>query len=270
VSYSTDTKDGWMPGITDKVKIPSSNFHAGMHARYGGVLHIMNGSYGGTISWFQNPSAQVSAHFGVAKDGRIAQFVSIKDTAYGNGLAWSSSHNCWVDPQGHYLTPPNNPTWVGLTPPTDPNFTTISIEQEGYAGDPPMAAQQNAVASILRYLAAQYPGLAPWVHGTTLIGHCDLSTIEKVNCPGPTTDWAKIVQLANGVMKYAIVAPCSVFTSRSPTAPLAPGPSNGQTQLAPGTIVNLGDITDGWGWVSDGPNTEPGIGFLPMSYLKPA
>lgn len=47
------------------------------------VLHGTAG--GGTVSWFQNPSSQVSAHYVVEQDGRIVQMVSEDDTAWHNG-----------------------------------------------------------------------------------------------------------------------------------------------------------------------------------------
>mgnify|MGYP003883701967 FL=1 len=40
------------------------------------VIHTVEGSYGGAISWFQNPSANVSAHYVVRKsDGEVTQMV---------------------------------------------------------------------------------------------------------------------------------------------------------------------------------------------------
>ena len=35
------------------------------------IVHIMQGTLAGTDSWFRNPNAQVSAHFGVGKTGTI-------------------------------------------------------------------------------------------------------------------------------------------------------------------------------------------------------
>ena len=46
------------------------------------VLHIMQGTLAGTDSWFRNPAAQVSAHFGVGKSGTVYQWVDTNDTAW--------------------------------------------------------------------------------------------------------------------------------------------------------------------------------------------
>jgi hypothetical protein len=49
------------------------------------VIHIAQGSYSGTISWFQNPRANVSAHYVVGRRGRIAQCVHNADIAWHAG-----------------------------------------------------------------------------------------------------------------------------------------------------------------------------------------
>lgn len=35
------------------------------------VIHIMQGTMEGTISWFKNPTSEVSAHYLIGKDGRV-------------------------------------------------------------------------------------------------------------------------------------------------------------------------------------------------------
>jgi N-acetyl-anhydromuramyl-L-alanine amidase AmpD len=39
------------------------------------VIHIAQGSYSDTINWFQDPRANVSAHYVISRRGRIAQCV---------------------------------------------------------------------------------------------------------------------------------------------------------------------------------------------------
>lgn len=58
------------------------------------VLHIAQSSSAeGTIGWFNNPAADVSSHFVVAKDGTLYQCVSALDRAWcqmaGNRHWWS-------------------------------------------------------------------------------------------------------------------------------------------------------------------------------------
>ncbi len=54
---------------------------------YGLVLHVTDGhsSFGGLRSTWSHPDQHVSAHFAIAQDGRLAQFVSLRDCAYAVG-----------------------------------------------------------------------------------------------------------------------------------------------------------------------------------------
>jgi len=95
------------------------NHSAGGMVGYDGVvLHVMEGILDGTDSWFRNPQAQASAHFGVGKDGRIFQWVDTGDKA-------------WAQEAG--------------------NSRNISIENEGYAGDSLTQAQVEGCAHILAW-----------------------------------------------------------------------------------------------------------------------
>ncbi len=49
------------------------------------VLHIAQGSYSGTINWFKDPRANVSAHYVVGRRGQIAQCVHNWDIAWHAG-----------------------------------------------------------------------------------------------------------------------------------------------------------------------------------------
>jgi len=83
------------------------------------VLHIMQGSLAGTDSWFRNPAAQVSAHFGVGKDGTVIQWVDTDDTA-----------------------------WHAM----NANPVAIGAEHEGYSGDVLTPAQVEATGRLLAWL----------------------------------------------------------------------------------------------------------------------
>jgi hypothetical protein len=61
--------------------------------------------------------------------------------------------------------------------------------------------------------------------------------------------------------RYAFHVPQAAFTSRNPGAQLAAGPTNGATVFNAGDVVEIGDITEGWGWI------RSGIGFVPMAVL---
>jgi N-acetyl-anhydromuramyl-L-alanine amidase AmpD len=57
------------------------------------ITHITDGGadINGTISWFQNPAAKVSAHYVVGQDGEVVQMVLHKDIAWHAGAANSDS-----------------------------------------------------------------------------------------------------------------------------------------------------------------------------------
>jgi N-acetyl-anhydromuramyl-L-alanine amidase AmpD len=206
------TSKGWLPGANN-VAVPAENFAAGNYGRRAVVIHIMDGWMAGTRARFQNPTQEVSAHFGVSEAGQVDQYVSVIDSAYANGLSWNAAQRCWVDPQGHLLKSPHAPTWKLIQPPTNPNLQTISIELEGKPAQPRTVVQLATVVRLLQWIAAQFPiSLSVYTVGETLIGHCDLSTIVKANCPGPLVDLATLASSANRVppappapKKYRIV-----------------------------------------------------------------
>jgi len=89
------------------------------HPVMGLVLHIEEGSEAGTSGWFHNPQAQVSAHFGVSKDGKLQQWVDTNDKAW----AITSGDRYWK-----------------------------SVENEGMPGDALTLGQLSQVAKVLAWL----------------------------------------------------------------------------------------------------------------------
>jgi len=73
------------------------------------VVHTMQGSYAGSISWFKNPSSNVSAHYMVrSSDGDITQMVDDSDIAWHvacfNNEAIGIEHEGFVDAPGRWYT----------------------------------------------------------------------------------------------------------------------------------------------------------------------
>lgn len=255
---STDTPKGWYPRA-DRIAVPQSNFTFGCSARAAVVLHIMDGTYTGTIEWFANPASQVSAHFAISKGGTVAQFVSVFDTAYANGLSWNAARNCWVDPEKNLLLPPNTPTWPLLKPPTNPVLTTIAIEHEGHPADVLTPAMRAASLDLLRWLGSVFLTFRRYEAGRTLIGHRDISPIARRNCPGPNFDLAAMAAQASGPAptelrragRFGTVVRQDYKADSTPAAYLPPGSDlvldtfnqNGYRHLASGLgFVPVGDI----------------------------
>ena len=110
----------WAVDIAYKHPI-SCNFTPGGIVRpvHGLVLHIQEGTESGTRSWFNDPKAKASSHFGNPKHGRLEQFVDTDDMA-------------WTQKAG-------NRHW-------------ISVENEGKHGDLLTVSQIQNVALLMRWL----------------------------------------------------------------------------------------------------------------------
>jgi hypothetical protein len=94
------------------------------------VVHIAQGSYEGTIAWFNNKDAQASSHFVIARDGRIAQLV---DT---DNKAWHAA---------------------------GANDHSVGVEHEGFAGNPLTDAAVNATAKVLAWSIKQHEDISEWL-----------------------------------------------------------------------------------------------------------
>ena len=190
VALSTDTPGGWYPVA---IRHSTPNFWTGHVSRAAAVAHVTDAAWASVVSWFRNPASERSAHFQVRKSGIVDQFVSVEDSAWANGASWNG--RTWIDPQGHAI----HPAWPAMaTDRTNPNRTTVSIEHEGHPSEPWTAMQREADTLLLRWLATQLPGLAPYVAGRTLIRHADISPISKPNCPGALVEIDERAQAANG------------------------------------------------------------------------
>jgi hypothetical protein len=204
-----------MPGV-DRVGVPDTNYSIGLSSRKAVCLHIVDGSYGSALSEFRRRGSQKSSHFVIAKSGTIAQCVSVLDTAYANGLSWSAWRKKWIDPEGAVVTPP----WPGLTPPVNPNFQTVSIEREGHPNDIPTEAMTASTIRVLRWLREQFPtSLGHFTPHVTLIGHFEISPINRAHCPGPYVDFASLASAANGGGRYRALG-VPVYQAQSCVGPL--------------------------------------------------
>jgi N-acetyl-anhydromuramyl-L-alanine amidase AmpD len=65
------------------------------------VVHDIEGTYSGAISWFRNPAARSSAHFVVSRDGRVTQMVPTWDVAWHAGNGWVNRHSVGIEHEGY-------------------------------------------------------------------------------------------------------------------------------------------------------------------------
>ncbi|MEK7484377.1 MAG: N-acetylmuramoyl-L-alanine amidase [Planctomycetota bacterium] len=126
------------------------------------VIHTIEGSAGGAISWFKNPVSNVSAHYVVAYSGAVTQMVREKDKAW----------HC-----GSY------------------NYRAIGIEHEGFAGQNRWTETEYAAsAALTRSICIKYgiPKTRSYV-----IGHIEVPGATHTD-PGSYFNWDYFMALVNG------------------------------------------------------------------------
>ena len=158
----------------------SCNYSARTAAVSHVTVHTTQGSYAGSISWFQNCSAGVSAHYVIrSSDGQVTQMVREADKAWHVGTS---------------------------------NGYTVGIEHEGYINDPGTwytSAMYNASAALTRDILASrslsqkvYDGSAGWnaVPSDSLYnvkGHVNYANQSHTD-PGSGWDWPRYKSLVAG------------------------------------------------------------------------
>ncbi len=111
----------------------------------------------GTIGWFRNPAAQVSAHFIIDRDGVVYQCVPL------NRMAWAEM---------------------------DFNNRAISTEHIGYTGQKLTHKQLHASLELLIWLHQQFPQVplhrTANPNGSGVIMHAELGVLggDHPDCPG--------------------------------------------------------------------------------------
>lgn len=98
------------------------------------IVHIMQGTLDGTDSWFRNPAAQASSHFGTSRGGRLFQWVDTKD------IAWHA---------------------------VDANDHSIGIENAGWSGEKLTDAQVDNIARVYAWAHKKHPAIRLWLNRRT-------------------------------------------------------------------------------------------------------
>lgn len=139
------------------------------------VIHIMDGSLAGTRAWFNNPAANVSAHYGIGRDGLVHQYVREADTA---------QHAGTID----------RPTWPLLKPRANPNYYTIGIEHAGFERDGGWPDAQLAASAMLAAgIAARWDIPLDAAH---IVLHHEIRNGKP--CPGAGFDKAGYLDILRG------------------------------------------------------------------------
>jgi hypothetical protein len=135
------------------------------------VVHVTEGSYTGTLSWFRNRHARAAANYVVARDGRIAHMVPNDRVAWHAGNGYVNYHSIGVEHEGY-------------------------VAVDGTITDEEYRSSAQLVASLLR----RYGLPADRRH---LIGHNEVPDpnhrgeyggFAHHTDPGPHWDWSRYVQ----------------------------------------------------------------------------
>lgn len=155
------------PAVWDPA--PTCNYTAVSENKDTIIIHTVEGSYAGCISWIKNCNSNVSAHYVIAYDGRITQMVREYNRA------WHVS--CY-------------------------NYRAVGYEHEGYASSPSHPQTQYDASGDLARSTCDRWGIpkAKRTVGPGILGHIDVT-----NCccgthtdPGAGWDWSYYIARVNG------------------------------------------------------------------------
>jgi len=154
------------------------------------VNHISEGTLASMVSWFNNPKAYGSAHFAVGRKGEIRQFVNIDECAWANGLTSGAAYcSSEAVKNMNYL---------------NPNRYSVSIEHEGIYGETggeltpvQLAASQMLHMYITEYVQEVYQETI-WPNRDRILGHCDIDSKNRPNCPGHLFPYNAIIGFLGG------------------------------------------------------------------------
>lgn len=151
--------------ITLKLSHPSLNFTKGRGTQrpHTIIIHIAEGTFEGTTRWLRDPSAGVSAHYLIGRNGQTRSFVDEKNTAWHAGRA--DKKPLWR------LAPGDN---------INCNTITIGIENEGYSTSVWTKAQKEANVKLIAEICKRWSINPDRDH---IIGHYEISKTRRPNCP---------------------------------------------------------------------------------------
>jgi len=166
------------------VPADSSNYTANGIISYDYVVvHTMQGSYGGSISWFQNPVSDVSAHYCMrSEDGEVTQMVRDQDRAWHVGNS---------------------------------NAYALGIEHEGFVDDASWYTWEmyQSSARLARWLCELHEIPVDRDH---IVGHVELPGQTHTD-PGPNWNWELYMALVHDVVPAGELQGVVVDTSRACT-----------------------------------------------------
>lgn len=226
-------------------KGPSPNCGGRIGAIRLGVVHIMTGTLAGTDSWFMNPSAQVSAHFGVGKTGVVHQYLDTDTVAW----AEMSYNDC-----------------------------AISIEHEGHTGDSLTPQQIAADRALVQWLNTVHgiPVAMTTPNGHGWVGHGQLGAAggDHLECPGTPVlaQWPQVLSGASPTPSQPTAPPQpkevpQMYCTDPESGKVLATTPNGDLFAEPGisdlTVANLAQHSTWHAGYAESIGTNPCVGLTP-------
>ena len=159
----------------------STNYTASRSAAVSAVtVHTTQGSYAGAISWFQNSTANVSAHYVIrSSDGQVTQMVRNAHTAWHvgnqNSYTLGIEHEGWV----------NNSSWY-----TDAMYSASAALVRNFC------SKYSAISCASAYKGAASSGINVLATSVKIKGHQHY-TGQTHTDPGINWNWSKYYNLIN-------------------------------------------------------------------------
>ncbi|MCD9088526.1 peptidoglycan recognition family protein [Stenotrophomonas sp. SY1] len=159
----------------------TSNYSASRSAAISAVtVHTTQGSYAGTISWFKNASAQVSAHYVIrSSDGQVTQMVRDAHTAWHVGS--QNSYTLGIEHEGFV----DNSSWY-----------TNAMYEASAALVRNFCAKYSAISCTSAYSGAASSGINVLPTSVKIKGHQHYSGQTHTD-PGINWNWSKYYSLIN-------------------------------------------------------------------------
>lgn len=159
----------------------SGNYTASRSAAVSAVaIHTTQGSYAGTISWFKNSTAKVSAHYVIrSSDGQVTQMVRNAHTAW--HVRNHNSYTLGIEHEGYV----NNSSWY-----TSAMYNASSALVRNFC------AKYNAIKCSTAYSGAASSGTKVLADSVKIKGHQHYSGNTHTD-PGINWNWSRYYGLLN-------------------------------------------------------------------------
>lgn len=212
-----------------------------------GVVHIMEGTLSGTDAWFHNPASQVSAHFGIGKDGTVYQWVDTMAVAW--HAAAANGYSVGVEHEGNtgdVLTPAQLAADADLFAWLTPNIALTESVSAGWCGHGQLgAAGGNHPDCPGAPILAQLPGILAAASGGPTPAP-----------PPPPKGQGMIAATSTGRGYWCVTHDGAIYAYGDAVNKGQPfGAPEGKGNLQPGVVIVgiAGHGTDGyWLYASDG------------------